>query len=209
MKFLIKLLLFLLTALLLGTLVTRPAVAEAPTQSNNDDYESGNLVIKNDAIQQPISVPQPSGTRPSVRKGAGESVGSSGGRNSTRAEKQISEESLRIYLMQRKSPLAEYSSHILASPYWSAIIGICTIEQYGCTRAPGNNYWGIMCGRGIVCRYATLEDGIKAIDSLLTKYEAKGKDTIEELNGYYVQPASQNWYNVVLKTKLHLESLTP
>jgi hypothetical protein len=63
-----------------------------------------------------------------------------------------------------------------------------------------------MCN-GRVCKYPTLEAGIEAIHSLLTRYEAKGKDTIEELNGYYVQPASTNWYNTVLKTKLHLESL--
>jgi soluble lytic murein transglycosylase-like protein len=47
-------------------LVTRPAIAEAPTQLNSDDYTSGNLVIKDDAIQQPppINV-QPTRVQPS------------------------------------------------------------------------------------------------------------------------------------------------
>lgn len=129
------------------------------------------------------------------------------GRHSTRAEKQISEEALLLYLQQRNSPLAGFSSQILASPYWSTIIGICTIEQYGCTRAPGNNYWGIMCG-GKVCTYQTMELGIAAVSSLLDKMYDRGRTTVESLNGHYVVPASSNWLNTVLKTKLELESLT-
>jgi hypothetical protein len=126
------------------------------------------------------------------------------GRHSTRAEKQISEQSLEQYLSAKGSPLALYSPNILASPYWSTIIGICTIEQYGCTRAPGNNYWGIGPGR----TYPTPEAGIHAISDLLAKYETDGKHTsIESLNGFYVQPASNNWLQTVLKTKAYLESL--
>lgn len=64
-----------------------------------------------------------------------------------------------------------------------------------------------MCGKGVLCRYTTLEDGIKAIDAFLTKAEAKGKDTIEELNCWYVVPCSQNWLNTVLKIKTQLEAL--
>lgn len=56
-------------------------------------------------------------------------------------------------------------------------------------------------------RFATMGEAINAIDSLLAKYEARGKRTIEELNGYYVVPASTTWLNTVLTTKLHLESL--
>ncbi len=63
-----------------------------------------------------------------------------------------------------------------------------------------------MC-RGTPCKYESYEGGIDAIDSLLERYEGRGKDTIEELNGYYVVPASQNWYNTVIKTKNLLENL--
>lgn len=54
--------------------------------------------------------------------------------------------------------------------------------------------------------FATAEEGIAAIDIWLASHEAK-HPTIESLNGYYVYPASQNWLNVVLKTKAELESL--
>lgn len=127
--------------------------------------------------------------------------------HSTKAEKTISTEVLRAYLEGIKSPLAPYSTQILESPHWSTIIGICTIEQYNCTHAPGNNYWGLMCpGKGL-CKYATLADGITAISARLVKYDVNGHDTIEKLNGYYVYPASSNWYNTVIKIKTHLESL--
>jgi len=131
----------------------------------------------------------------------------SGGWHSTRAEKQVSAEHLRVYLMLRESPLAAHSEQLLASPHWSTIIGICTIEQYGCSKAPYNNYWGIMCGSGKLCHYESLEAGINAISNLLVKYESRGKDTLEELNGYYVVPASANWFNTVLKTKQLVENL--
>lgn len=133
--------------------------------------------------------------------------------HSTRAEKQISEEALRNLLEARHSPLAPFAGQILASPYWSTIIGICTIEQYGCTKAPNWNFWGIKSsgkcgasGKGFA-RYCTAEEGIQAISNLLARYESKSKDTLEELNGYYVQPASSNWLNTVIKAKDELERL--
>jgi len=170
---------------------------------HQDNYTSKDIVIKNGAIIALAQIPNPtSNIRPSRK-----AVGIPSGRHSTRAEKQISPELLRQYLGGKGSPLAGYTESLLQSPYWSTIIGICTIEQYGCTRAPGNNYWGIMCGKGKLCAYSSIPDGISAINALLTKYEANGHDTIESLNGYYVVPASSNWYNTVLSTKLKLESL--
>lgn len=129
------------------------------------------------------------------------------GSSSTRASNTIPVDRLEAYLSGIGSPLAPYSAQILESPHWSTIIGICTIEQYNCTRAPGNNYWGIMKRGGGLERYASLPDGISAISNLLVRYESRGKDTLEKLNGYYVVPASQNWYNTVLKIKLKVEEL--
>lgn len=63
-----------------------------------------------------------------------------------------------------------------------------------------------MCS-GRICRYDSLDAGIDAIDRLLGGYEARGRDTIEEMNGYYVQPASANWYNTVSNVKRTVESL--
>lgn len=98
---------------------------------------------------------------------------------------------------------------IEASPHWSTIIAICTIEQANCSRLPGGtnwNLWGIGGSSGLK-RYASAEEGISAISGLLAGYELKGYDTIEELNCYYVQPCSANWLRVVLTTKATLESL--
>lgn len=60
---------------------------------------------------------------------------------------------------------------------------------------------------GGLARYNSYEDGIAAIDAFLRKAEGSGRDTVEELNGWYVVPASNNWLNVVIKTKQQLESL--
>ena len=128
------------------------------------------------------------------------------GRHSTRAETTISAEKLSTFL--EGSPLADYAEHILKSPHWSTIIGICWIEQYHCKRAPyfsPYNFWGI--GGSNLHRYKSYEEGIAAISNLLQRYEDRGKDTIEEMNGYYVVPANPNWLNTVIKIKAQVESL--
>jgi hypothetical protein len=172
-------------------LVARPAIAEAP-QSNskeiNPPYGPLSTAIIPPKIRQITQI-------------------QTSGRHSTRAERTITEGELADFLKRHGSPLELSARQILTSPHWSTIIGICWIEQYHCTKAPGNNYWGIMAGKGHLAQYATLSDGIDAISSLLVRYEVRGKDTIEELNGYYVQPASQNWFNTVLKTKQLVENL--
>lgn len=127
---------------------------------------------------------------------------------SIRNTKPISEETIRTYLANKKSPLVDYAKEIASSPYSGTIIGICTIEQYGCAKAPGfspYNFWGIM-GRGGLAKYGSYQEGINAIHTFLEKAESRGRDTIEELNGWYVVPASNTWYSVVTKTKSQLES---
>jgi len=183
----------LLLGILLSFLLFRPAIAQAPKQKN-EVLQDPNLLV-----QHYVPITPPSNQRPRSAQ--------SSGRHSTRAEKQISIEQLTLFLQSKGSPLTPYAAQILESPYWSTIIGICTIEQYSCTHAPYNNYWGIMRPGGGLQRFATMGEAINAIDSLLAKYEARGKRTIEELNGYYVVPASTTWLNTVLTTKLHLESL--
>ena len=197
--------LFLLAAILAGLLVTKPAIATAPYNQIDSEYISEDIIIKDNAIQAktPIQV-----NRPSISL-----QGPPDRRHSTRAEKTIPVEKLQAYLEQKGSPLAPYAGNILESSYWSTILGICKIEQSKaggiCNRLPGGqnwNLWGIGGASGLNY-YSTAEEGIAAISDLLTKYEARGYDTIEKLNGYYVQPASSNWFNVVLRTKQELESL--
>jgi hypothetical protein len=189
-------------SVLFGFWLARPAIAEAP-QSNSIE------------INPPYGPPKPTlleaSSRPqsSARRDSG-SVQS--GRHSTRAENLIDVQSLQNYLSDRHSPLAGYSAQILQSPHWSTIIGICWIEQYGCTKALYNNYWGIMGGGGLR-RFASLESGIQGISDLLAKYEANGRDTIEEFRGYYCVNRNYpgnvcpNWESTVLKIKAEVESL--
>lgn len=198
----------------MGLWLAKPTDAQAPT-IKSEDYQSGNLIIKDNAIIRPIldrqemsgvsesSSPNNVGNKGSNPTTTITTTGAYNGWHSTRSEKKISVESLQAYLS--KSPLAPYSAQILESDYWATIIGICTIEQYGCTKAPYNNYWGIMSSGSGLQHFNSIPESISAISSLLSRYESKGKDTLEELNGYYVVPASQNWFNTVLKTKLTLE----
>lgn len=198
-------------SLLIGAVMFRPKAAaqtlDASLQSNtqnNPDYVSEDITIKNNAIQ--TRTPVPSGTGSSHINGSGQSPSGNSGRHRTRAETQISETALRSYLESKGSPLANYSTQILASPYWSTIIGICTIEQYGCSHAPYNNYWGLMKRGGGLQHFATLEAGIAAIDAFL----AKGEDlhpTIESMRGWYCASACTSWEPTVIKTKLLIESL--
>jgi hypothetical protein len=67
-------------------------------------------------------------------------------------------------------------------------------------------FWGVMCS-GHICSYPSLEAGIAAIDAFLSKAESSGRDTVEKLNCWYVQPCSTNWLNTVSRTKNQLEAL--
>jgi hypothetical protein len=127
---------------------------------------------------------------------------------SIRATSVISTEALRQRLSSWNSPLEDYASVLLRSPYWSTILAICVIEQYHCSVLPGGNNWNLwgIGGAGGLQFYATPEEGIAAINDWLAAHEA-AHPTIESLNGYYVVPASANWQSVVIGVKSELESL--
>lgn len=126
-----------------------------------------------------------------------------------RADKTITIDTLRQYLTSKKSPLAENADTLLGSPYWSTIIGICAIEEYGCSVNPfgSNNLWGIMCGSGVLCRYPDLPTGIDAIHRFLERAESKGRTTIESFRGWYCASACTTWEPTVIKVKLLVENL--
>ncbi len=195
----------------MGLLLARPATAQAPY--NQSDYSDD--IIKDNAIYSiPTSIPTPQnrGRQSDSRIPAGkDSGGEYSGRHSTRAERTTSELQLHAYLTSKGSPLAPYASNILESPYWSTIIGISNAEQSFCTIRPRTspfNCWGIMLRGGGLRKFSSLPEAITCISDLLATYETKyGKDTIEELNGFYVQPASATWLQTVVKTKRELEAL--
>ena len=195
-------LLLLLASVLIGIWLATPAVASSPTIiSTPEDYTSGEVIIKDNAIIRPANVEAP--------KLLKAKTGRDSGRHNIRSEKQVLPGQLADWLSNHRSPLSPYAASIAASPYSTTIIGICVIEQSNCAKLPGGknwNLWGIGGASGLKY-YSTPEEAIEAISTLLAKYEAQGRDTIEELNCYYVQPCSQNWLNTVLKIKASLEAL--
>lgn len=135
-----------------------------------------------------------------------------------------SPEKLREYLLQQKgpgiigSPLAEHADRLAASDYVGLIIGICTIEQYNCTRATGWNYWGLKAGPGEKpgpTGYAIFETAELALDALeirLAKYEQRFGSNVEDWRGRYCYNPEHggvcpNWEAVVVRTKTKIESL--
>lgn len=133
-----------------------------------------------------------------------------------RADETGTAEALRQYLQSKGSPLAPFTDRLLESEYWSTIIGICTIEQYSCSRLPGGdnwNLWGLMRAGGGLQRFETAAGGIQAIDSFLSKAESRGRTTIESFRGWYCVNRNYpgnvcpNWEPTVLKVKNELEAL--
>lgn len=122
------------------------------------------------------------------------------------ASNTISVTALQSWLEKQNSPLAPYAEQILQSQYWSLIIGICYIEQYHCSKAPGNNYWGMMKSGGGLMVFKTLPDGIAYMDAYFVKL-SRTRSTVESLRGYYCASACTNWEPTVKRIKQELEHL--
>lgn len=172
--------------------------AQAPTSKNliSGTESNDNPYIQADVIYKPNPPSEPKITVDQRTTGT-----------NIRNQAPISVAAIRQYLESKGSPLAAYSDQIAASPYSGTILGICTIEQYGCSKAPNSspyNFWGIM-GRNGLAKYENYAVGITAINDWLASHEAN-HPTIESLNGYYVQPASTAWLSTVLKIKKQLEA---
>src|SRR3990167_10630835 len=141
-----------------------------------------------------------------------------------RASHIVSPETLRQYLLSKKSPLAEYSLQISNSPFSSTIIAITAAEQSFSKRpvSSPNNLYGLV-SHGKLIQFSTLKEGIQAIDSFLRRADENNKSTIESFRTYktpdgkfhavycYTDENPEhicwNWESTVLKTKAELESL--
>ncbi|MCL5667353.1 MAG: hypothetical protein M1383_06310 [Patescibacteria group bacterium] len=112
---------------------------------------------------------------------------------------------VREYLEAAGSPLAPYADQIAQSDFWAVLIGICTIEQYGCTKAPDWNYWGMMLPGGGLRKFESAEEAIAFMDAYFIRlYESR--KTVESLRGYYCASACTNWEPTVVRVKRLLES---
>lgn len=182
-----------MSAILVLLLATK-SLADQENNSNQNNL-ANNVIYKPNPPSEPkkvVETPQPKPLE-------GHSI---------RANNQVSEEALRQYLESKKSPLVSVVGQLRESPYWSTIIGICTIEEYSCSVNPHgtNNLWGLM-SRGSLISYPTLGEGLAAIEVFLAKAEANGRTTIESFRGWYCASACTNWESTVIKTKLKVEGL--
>ncbi|HEY5918585.1 MAG TPA: hypothetical protein VIU13_14310 [Chryseolinea sp.] len=116
---------------------------------------------------------------------------------------------LQNYLTEIKSPLAPHAAELAKSEFWALLIGICHIEQHGCTTAPKNNMWGMMNPGGSkagIRSFADLPEAIAYMDSYFIRLYPR-KSTIESLRGYYCASACTTWEPTVKKIKAKLEAL--
>ncbi len=161
-------------------------------------------------INPPYGPPRP--PNPSPKRTI--SSNKNNGQHSSRSQKQISAEAIRVYLVSKGSPLADYAEQISNSPYSSTIIGICAIEESThkngkiCDINPrgSNNFWGIM-ERGGLKTYPAIGQGIEAINNFLGRAETGHRATIESFRGWYCASACTNWESTVLKIKAEVENL--
>jgi hypothetical protein len=107
------------------------------------------------------------------------------------------------------SPLAEYAEEIAKSEFWALIVAICHPEQYNCTQAPYNNYWGMMMPGGGLRKFNSIPEAIQFMDAYFVRLynrDVNPKQTIESLRGYYCASSCTHWEPTVIRIKSLLES---
>lgn len=184
-------LLSIIAGLFLGAVMSRASNAEAP------EPNSAEAAIVNPPLGPPYS--EPIKKVVPVKKITVAST-------PLVASRKIDSNTLAAWLEKQNSPLAQYSDQLLSSDYWSLIIGICYIEQYHCSKAPSNNYWGMMKSGGGLMKFTNLSEAITYMDNYFVKLSTR-KSTVESLRGYYCASACTNWEPTVKRIKAELESL--
>ena len=131
------------------------------------------------------------GSQPTGEDGGGNS-GEVGGsvEGSVRAGSQEEKETLKAYLQEKSSPLGDYVDVLYQEELDAGILNLSRLvvaiagaeQNFG--KVPNfHNAWGIKCGSNTYCHYVSLEEGIKAIVSLLRKplYGLNGQVTEQDI----------------------------
>ncbi|MEK7618108.1 MAG: hypothetical protein AAB410_03095 [Patescibacteria group bacterium] len=111
---------------------------------------------------------------------------------------------LKEYLRYRKSPFVEIVDTIAELKHWKLVLAVSNSESSLGKRCYNNNCSGIGVepGHALWRDYKSKSDWAKDLDRLLEK---RYKDwTLEEMNGIYNKPGSQNW---LMASKQVLEEL--
>jgi len=117
---------------------------------------------------------------------------------------------LMLWLQDKKSPLAEFSSELLATKNWKLIVALSAAESTYCRFYPKAtaNCWGV--GSSPLWDFGdTLPQGIAAMDEFLETYPRSSlkkyaRMSPAEMNGLYKQPAGAIWQNTVESVILQL-----
>jgi hypothetical protein len=114
---------------------------------------------------------------------------------------------LREFLESKQSPLAPDTEFLLELKHWKLLVAISAIESQYCKRQLGYNCWGIG-GDSAYRYYSSFRAAAQDANDLIERWQTKGKWlTVEEMNGSYVVPASENWVRVVNKVIKELDDI--
>ena len=120
----------------------------------------------------------------------------------------ILEETVRVYLQSKNSPLAEEVEILVSQKHWKLLIAISAIESQYCKRQLGKNCWGIKVGGNTYRQYDSYAEAIVDANNLIEKWQARGKWlTPENMIGSYVVPGSANWLYTVKSVLAELDAL--
>lgn len=122
-------------------------------------------------------------------------------------EQPASTESLvKEYLKSKKSPLADYTGHLLQQEDWKLLIAISAIESQFCNRKIDFNCWGIG-GDSKYRHYPGYAAAITDAQEVIDYWQTKGRWlSVEDMNCHYVVPCNQIWVDVVNKTLKEIEA---
>ncbi len=105
----------------------------------------------------------------------------------------LRKEKLKIYLAEKNSPFVDIVDTIAELKHWQLVLAISNSESTLGKRCYANNCSGIGVepGHPLWRNYKTKADWAKDLDKLIEK---RYKDwTLEEMNGVYNKPGSDNW----------------
>lgn len=102
-------------------------------------------------------------------------------------------EKIRTYLASKKSPLADIADTLAGLQHWRSVIAISNSESSLGKRCADNNCSGIGVepGHPLWREYETKADWARDLDALIEKRYKNW--TLEQMNGVYNNPGSENW----------------
>lgn len=115
-------------------------------------------------------------------------------------------DTLRAYLIQKNSPLADYAEILLMQPNWKHILSISHAESNMCRRQLGNNCWGIG-GAKYHRFYKSFAEGIVDANNLIGKYHAGGLTDPTAMMRRWVGWNNQSWIRANNQILAQLDNL--